>query len=533
MHLKDENFMRLYLSMWMGKFEIKLSSASGHDAAMVIPNKQLVQEVQKQNTFKVAQSILPNEVYNESQHTPVQTDNISLGRMLTRKTKNTKKKENQKKTGNRNVPRFKAALNENELEFALPDAVWKTIGEEMLKSKPMLPVAFGKAFRDIHKHHAGFKATELVNFMHLVSPIVLYGRLSKQYYLHWHRFVSAAQHCRSYRLTTKDIEEFETDIIATLEGHEKLYYQYQRSRLPLCTTQVHGLVHLAHAMRICGPVAIYHCYPMERVCGFLKPLVHSRSRPNENMASNIVQRERMNALPFIVHQNPDRWPFLVPPHDRTAFLQYVPKNAKLKFVLPDEYPDHMLLSPSETRYLTAHERTRMKEFYRTHIDQSVPSFEGIKFKIWGRAIVGRQLNNESNHELVSSKYAMEKLSGREKDGRRDQTHVRYMFPDVDNVDHSYFGQVLFYTTVQVEQNSQHLVETYMVAYMQYLRVCRVNSLDLAYKLSIGPTEVINITDIQELIGRIYSRGKEFFVSRRSCFWPKEGYVWDRTVDSFL
>ncbi|RPB06453.1 hypothetical protein P167DRAFT_478482, partial [Morchella conica CCBAS932] len=57
------------------------------------------------------------------------------------------------------------------------------IGAEIADSRCTIPSAFGKAFRDI-KYHASYKATELMNFMHLISPVMLNQRLPAQYYDH-------------------------------------------------------------------------------------------------------------------------------------------------------------------------------------------------------------------------------------------------------------------------------------------------------------------------------------------------------------
>ncbi|KAH8152350.1 uncharacterized protein LAJ45_03777 [Morchella importuna] len=67
--------------------------------------------------------------------------------------------------------------------FILPKRMWDRIGEEIAGSRASIPSAFGKAFRDI-KYHASYKATELMNFMHLISPIVLNQRLPAEYYSH-------------------------------------------------------------------------------------------------------------------------------------------------------------------------------------------------------------------------------------------------------------------------------------------------------------------------------------------------------------
>ncbi|KAI5778637.1 hypothetical protein EDC01DRAFT_634733 [Geopyxis carbonaria] len=250
------------------------------------------------------------------------------------------------------------------------------------------------------------------------------------------------------------------------------------------------------------------------------------------MAYNILQRERLYVLPYIVIQNKN-YQFLLSPHEKDTKTTKIPRRHTLRYELPDLYPENVLLAPSETRLLTPYERARLKDFYYANTDldeDDWPNFIQERFKIWGKAIAGRQLKNESHYELVSSSFAMDRLSEKSRSTRRDDSHVRYMATDPSGDSYSYFGQVRFYTTLTVECKDS--TDTYMLAYIQYLCVCRVHPLELAYKLNPGPAEFIELTDIQELVGRIYSRGKEFFVSKKSCFWPHKGHVWDQTVDKF-
>ncbi|KAI5836855.1 hypothetical protein DFP73DRAFT_488171, partial [Morchella snyderi] len=128
----------------------------------------------------------------------------------------------------------------------------------------MVPSQFGKALRDISKYHASYKATELMNFMHIVSPVVLNGRLPEEEYMQWHNLALATEKARQYVLEEEEISEMEADMVHAVLEYERLYYRQDRSRLPSCTTQVHGLLHLATSMRLCGPTVIYHQYPMER-----------------------------------------------------------------------------------------------------------------------------------------------------------------------------------------------------------------------------------------------------------------------------
>ena len=50
----------------------------------------------------------------------------------------------------------------------------------------------------------------------------------------------------------------------------RLYYQENPKRLPVCTLPIHTLLHIADCIEGWGPVWCYWSYPMEQFCGHLK-----------------------------------------------------------------------------------------------------------------------------------------------------------------------------------------------------------------------------------------------------------------------
>lgn len=62
----------------------------------------------------------------------------------------------------------------------------------------------------------------------------------------------------------------------------------------------HYLLHVADSIKNCGPCWTSWQYPMERMCGMLLPLVHSKSHPYVNLANNIIFMEKINYLPYII-----------------------------------------------------------------------------------------------------------------------------------------------------------------------------------------------------------------------------------------
>lgn len=61
----------------------------------------------------------------------------------------------------------------------------------------------------------------------------------------------------------------------------------------------HYLLHISECIKDCGPCWCFWQYPMERLCGILLPLVHSRLHPYKNLTNNILLSERFNHLIFV------------------------------------------------------------------------------------------------------------------------------------------------------------------------------------------------------------------------------------------
>lgn len=151
-----------------------------------------------------------------------QTKNIKKRRRKTATRQNTLNLTQMTESAGLNMPKLSFGTE----EYVIPAKEREIIGEEIAASCQSLPAAFGKPLRDISKYHNSYKASELVNFMHLISPIVLMNRLPEIYYEHWHKFVLTSEKLRKYSLTAAEVDELHTDITAHIEEHEALYYQY-------------------------------------------------------------------------------------------------------------------------------------------------------------------------------------------------------------------------------------------------------------------------------------------------------------------
>jgi hypothetical protein len=114
----------------------------------------------------------------------------------------------------------------------------------------------------------------------------------------------------------------------------------------------HYLLHVADTIENCGPCWTSWQYPMERMCGMLLPLVHSKSNPYVNLANNIILTEKINYLSYIV------------PVYNQIFTKKNPKNNwPIHKVLGLENYEEELYFPSVIYSLKRNELQNLIHFY--------------------------------------------------------------------------------------------------------------------------------------------------------------------------
>ena len=79
----------------------------------------------------------------------------------------------------------------------------------------------------------------------------------------------------------------------------RIYYQYNLSRLPVCTLPIHALLHLADDIRRAGPVWCYWAFSMERFCGMLANSGKSRRFPYVSLSNRICDIAQLNQIKIL------------------------------------------------------------------------------------------------------------------------------------------------------------------------------------------------------------------------------------------
>jgi hypothetical protein len=128
----------------------------------------------------------------------------------------------------------------------------------------------------------------------------------------------------------------------------------------------HYLLHISECIKDCGPCWCFWQYPMERLCGILLPLVHSRLHPYKNLTNNILLSERFNHLIFV-------YPSLSNRLYETSIKTYSEDKV---FSLNTQIEEFYW--PKKDYNLTSFELRQLKQFYLTIYETSKKDL-GVRF----------------------------------------------------------------------------------------------------------------------------------------------------------
>ncbi|KAK9489017.1 hypothetical protein V1508DRAFT_131551 [Lipomyces doorenjongii] len=98
-------------------------------------------------------------------------------------------------------------------------------------------------------------------------------------------------------ITHQDLRWLAGAVLDFVESYEHIY-----SDPTACTSNLHGILHLADCIRSCGPAWGYWQFTMEKTRGNVVAWLRGRKLKDENLANSILLNEQVNLLRWI---NPD------------------------------------------------------------------------------------------------------------------------------------------------------------------------------------------------------------------------------------
>ncbi|KAJ7258664.1 hypothetical protein C8J57DRAFT_1436814 [Mycena rebaudengoi] len=377
-------------------------------------------------------------------------------------------------------------LDEGTGSYHLNPTVWDAIGVATAACGSTIPTAFGAR-----------------------PPDVAIARRTPE-------FVKLINLCLQFSYTTEDIFTIRTGFAKWVLKYEQLYYQYSPDRMSACPLTIHALLHIADGIVAAGPVWAYWAFPMERFCGRLQPCIKSRRFPFVSIDGHVVATAQL-AIVKVTHSL-DKKLRLGPPNVDLAdgaFKSEDPHSStnslfedKTCALLPPQRVA-VQLSPGLARKISV----CLSTCFDTSVTIVNKYFNPAAVDQWAKI---QRLDGGDRMLASSMVHAME--------DRRDATYVRYtLLVDANArnrrlaprfVPTDFYGQLqnIFVLTLPVAPALGLEKETTLI--LAAVRRCDIefkNDMDMHYYRKEGAIEVVDVTSIQCLVGRVRTTNQRHWV----------------------
>ena len=145
--------------------------------------------------------------------------------------------------------------------------------------------SFGRSVQDTSTYSC-WKAEEARMFICFYAPILLQGHLPRIFMRGVRLISNLMELVFPFFLTSTEVEEVQRLSVSFFEHFESHYVQSRESRVHLCKSTVHAILHLSETIERCGPPVLYSQFWMERYVGFIKHRLQATTRAAECLAEN-------------------------------------------------------------------------------------------------------------------------------------------------------------------------------------------------------------------------------------------------------
>ncbi|KAF7349606.1 hypothetical protein MSAN_01686300 [Mycena sanguinolenta] len=347
-------------------------------------------------------------------------------------------------------------LDEGNGEYQLAKAVWEAIGSRMASSSNTIPSAYGSRVPNISKDRPNVSA-EMWSF----SVLHLKGLLTLRIFL-------------------------------TLEAKNDIILEYIE-RLPICPLTIHALLHIADSIKFTGPVWCYWAFPMERY----------------------FEKAQLTQIMTV--------------YNAFSELSLVESQAQVPGSFSDpSYPSCILLPPKSSTRPAANQLNTIAAALSTRMGASMAAVNAALRRAlveeWGKV---RRVDSEAGNTMCSCSLGVVAEDG------RDATFVRYEMLVDENaryprraakyVKQTFYGQLTHLYRVHFPTSVPSLKipepTTYILA---AIRACdlkpddtQLRGLDIHFYQGYGHLDVIDVTVLQALVGRVPAQNNEWAIIDRS------------------
>ncbi|KAJ6538261.1 hypothetical protein DFH09DRAFT_930551 [Mycena vulgaris] len=407
-------------------------------------------------------------------------------------------------------------LDEGDGEYELAKAIWEAIASRTSAAADSIPSAYGSRVPNIAKDRPNVSA-EMWSFWTLyLGPVLLRRKFrSAKYYHHFIDLVRLLNICLQFEITDAEIETVRTGFIAWVRRYEAIYFQYDVERLPICPLTIHGLLHIASSISFTGPVWCYWAFPMERYCGSIQPGIRSRRFPWASMDRHVLETAQLTQIKTLYNVFEE--------------LSLTEPRAEIPGSFSDPmYPSCILLPPKSP---TRPDAAQIKTIAAALSTRSGTSMRDVNTALktadveeWGKV---RRVDSEEGDTMRSCSL------GTTAEDSRDATYVRYEMlvdkqarfkrraPELEL--QTFYGQLTHIYRVHFPEACALLKirepTTYIFA---AVRACvldpqdaQLRGLDIHFYSRHGHLDVIDITSLQALVGRVRDTSDVWAIIDRS------------------
>ncbi|KAJ7256046.1 hypothetical protein C8J57DRAFT_1075207 [Mycena rebaudengoi] len=406
-------------------------------------------------------------------------------------------------------------LDEGSGEYELSKAVWEAIASRTHSASDTIPSAYGSRIPNIAKDRPNVSA-EMWSFWTLyLGPVLLRHRFpNAKYYKHFIQLVRLLNICLQFEITDAEIEEVRIGFINWVKTYEDLYYQHNVSRMSTCPLTIHALLHIAPGIKFIGPVWCYWAFPMERYCGTLTPGIRSRRFPWASMDRYVLELAQLTQIKTL--------------YNVTHQLALCDPAAEIPGSLKDPlYDSCVLLPPQSPNPPDSKQLRTIAIALATRADTKMPdanaALKTATIEEWGKV---KRIDSDAGDTMRSCSL------GTIAEDARDATYVRYEMlvdkharrknvkPEYEKT--TFYGQLTHIYRVHFPTVQPHVkIMKPTTLILAAIRNCDVKpdepqlqGLDIHFYSWVGQLDVIDMTSVQCLVGRV-KNGDEWAIIDRS------------------
>ncbi|KAJ7204051.1 hypothetical protein GGX14DRAFT_369096 [Mycena pura] len=397
-------------------------------------------------------------------------------------------------------------LDEGEGEYELAKGIWEAIASRTSAAADTIPSAYGSRVPNIAKDRPNVSA-EMWSFWTLyLGPVLLRRRFrSAKYYHHFIQLVRLLNICLQFEITDQEIETVRAGFIAWVKRYEELYFQYDVERLSVCPLTIHALLHIAPGIEFSGPVWCYWAFPMERYCGSIQPGIRSRRFPWASMDRHVLETAQLTQIKTVYNVSEE--------------LSLTEPRGPIRGSFADPmYPSCILLPPKSPIQPNAAQIKTIAAALSTRTEASMQAVNNAlrtaHIEEWGKV---HRIDTDEGDTMRSCSL------GTTAEDSRDATYVRYEMlvdkqarfkrraPELEL--QTFYGQLTHIYRVHFPTACKPLEldepTTYILA---AVRACvldpedaQLQGLDIHFYSRHGHLDVVDITSLQALVGRVQIR----------------------------